>query len=134
MQTPADGALPPARASNDIGSNAAAAASAPLGALPSLSAGDSTDANLNGTASNGAPTPLSVSAAAAAAAGAATAVPQLQQEDNDLKATLLLFRHLDFCSLGDIGDLIKEFSDNLSARFNAITLRSDLKQFVFGLS
>jgi len=51
-------------------------------------------------------------------------------EDGDLKATLLLFRHLDFCSLGDIGDLIKEFSDNLSARFNSISLRSDLKQYV----
>lgn len=129
MQTsasgPGDGVAPPAHDSDDVSTSAtgpSGASSAPT----SVPAGDSTTINLS-AAPPGVPTPLSGSA------GTAAAAPALQQEDNDLKATLLLFRHLDFCSLGDIGDLIKEFSDNLSARFNAITLRSDLKQFVLTL-
>ncbi len=51
-------------------------------------------------------------------------------EDNDIKVGLMLFRQLEFCSLGDVGALIKEFSDNLKARSEAITPRVDLQQCV----
>ena len=49
-------------------------------------------------------------------------------DGDDLKATLQLFPNLDYCSLGDIADILRDFNENLASRLPSISLKHDIEK------